>query len=228
MTWSPRLADVAFGTVVLLAANAAAQLPTAAQRAFDAIDRAIAAFGSASDREAMTRAAGRILDAAENARNAFAGPASARDAAKARASRALATAAERLTDNYYPNTRATEVTREAEALDRAAAAAAPEVSEGSDRTDEALEELIFDARNTFVVLESHVQLVEQAARGYERDPDPQEPDPLPGRLPRRAEPADEFDFDGLGDLGRPGRRGRRAGRGRSRGSRGRFQRLVQA
>ena len=46
-----------------------------------------------------------------------------------------------------------------------------------DRTDAALDELILAAREVYVVLESHVQLVEQAAREYERDPDPA----LPGR-----------------------------------------------
>ena len=64
------------------------------------------------------------------------------------------------------------------ALDRAVAAAAdPEVSRNSDRTDQALDELIVAARETFVVLQSHVQLVGQAARDYERDPDPA----LPGQ-----------------------------------------------
>ena len=61
-----------------------------------------------------------------------------------RAGRTLSTAAGRLTDDYYPATRAAEVTREAAALDRAVAAAAdPEVSNDSDRTDAALDELIF-------------------------------------------------------------------------------------
>lgn len=46
----------------------------------------------------------------------------------------------------------------------------------SDATDAALDALILAARNTFVVLESHVELVEQAAQGYdERDPDAQRP-----------------------------------------------------
>ena len=45
-----------------------------------------------------------------------------------------------------------------------------------DATDAALDELILAARNTFVVLESHVELVEQAAQGYdERDPEAQRP-----------------------------------------------------
>ena len=54
--------------------------------------------------------------------------------------------------------------------------ATPEVSNTSDATDAALDELILAARNTFVVLESHVELVEQAAQGYdERDPEAQRP-----------------------------------------------------
>ena len=83
-----------------------------------------------------------------------------------------------MTDGYYPATRAAEVTREAAALDRAVAAAAdPEVSNDRDRTDQALDELILAARGVYVVLESHVQLVEQAAREYEQDPEPE----LPGQ-----------------------------------------------
>ena len=70
------------------------------------------------------------------------------------------------------------MTREAAALDPAVAAAAdPEVSRNSDRTDAALDALLIAARETFIVVESHVQLVEQAARDYERDPDPA----LPGQ-----------------------------------------------
>ena len=88
-----------------------------------------------------------------------------------------------------PGTRAAEVTREAAALDRAVAAAGdPEVSNNSDATDAALEELIFASRETFVVLESHVQLTEQAARQYEADPEPGVPDALP---PARQSPAFE-------------------------------------
>ena len=68
---------------------------------------------------------------------------------------------------------AAEVTREAAALDRAVGAAAdPEVSNASDATDRALDDLILAAREVYVVLESHVRLVEQAAREHERDPDP--------------------------------------------------------
>ena len=112
-----------------------------------------------------------------------------------RAGRTLSTAAGRLTDGYYPATRAAEVTREAAALDRAVAAAAdPEVSNASDATDRALDDLILAAREVYVVLESHVGLVEQAAREHERDPEPE----LPGQadVERRSdvesEPAGDF------------------------------------
>ena len=71
--------------------------------------------------------------------------------ALSRAARMVSTAAARLTDDYYPATRAVEVTRAAAALDQAAAAAAdPQVSNDSDATDQALEELIFASRETFV------------------------------------------------------------------------------
>ena len=310
-TWLPRPAAAAVGAAILLAAAGAyAQLPSAEQGAFNAVDNAISAFESASGRDEMTRDAGQILDAAERALNAFNAADSARDAADARyhaaveqivalavrcengyncgdngiinyfdgledalarsdearsaasaanasyveavgiagaseareraarfrrfanrtrgvrgsssdmvrrrneliresnaenaarnalhsrataahvaanravlsalgrAGRTLSTAAGRLTDDYYPATRAAEVTREAAELDRAVAAAAdPEVSNDSDRTDRALDALLIAARETFIVLESHVQLVEQAARDYERDPDPA----LPGQ-----------------------------------------------
>ena len=117
--------------------------------------------------------------------------------ALSRAARMVSTAAARLTDDYYPATRAVEVTRAAAALDQAAAAAAdPQVSNDSDATDQALEELIFASRETFVVLESHVQLVEQAARDYERDPEPQVPDELPAvRRPPEIEVAPAADLD---------------------------------
>ena len=122
-TWLPKPAVAAVGAALLLvSAGAYAQLPSAEQRAFDAVDSAISAFESASGRDEITRAAGQIIDDAERALNAF----NAADSA------------------------------------RAAAAA---------RYEAALEELIFAARETFVVLESHIQLVEQAARDYERDPD---------------------------------------------------------
>ncbi len=106
-----------------------------------------------------------------------------------RAGRTLSTAAGRLTDDYYPATRAAEVTREAAELDRAVAAAAdPEVSNPSDATDAALDELIIAAREAYVALESHVQLVDQAARDYERDPD----QALPGQDDVESEPAGDF------------------------------------
>ena len=58
----------------------------------------------------------------------------------------------------YPGTRAAEVTREVTALDRAVPPAAePAVSNKSDATDAALDELVLAARETFLVLESHVQ-----------------------------------------------------------------------
>ena len=66
MTRPPtRAAAAALAAAVLLAAaEAAAQFPNAEQRAYDAVDRAVAAFQSASGRAEMTRAAGRLLDAA--------------------------------------------------------------------------------------------------------------------------------------------------------------------
>ena len=146
-----------------------------------------------------------------------------------RAGRTLSTAAGRLTDDYYPATRAAEVTREAAALDRAVAAAAdPEVSNGSDRTDAALDELILAAREVYVVLESHVQLVEQAAREYERDPEPA----LPGRadVDRPADVESEPAGDFAGWVRQDQRRGRRgrAGRRRGRAGRGGVRQLVLA
>ena len=329
LTWLPRPATAAVGAAVLLTAAASlAQLPSAEQGAYNAVDDAVSAFRSASGRDEMTRAAGRILDAAERALNAFnaadrgraaagnryvaaveqvvavafncdnfncsddgvivyydgredayARPFEARSAASAanasyveavgisgaaeareraaryrrfanrmrglrgnssdmtrrrnellnesyaerdrrdalhsrataahvaanraaldalgRAGRTLSTAAGRLTDGYYPATRAAEVTREAAALDRAVAAAAdPEVSNDSDRTDAALDELILAAREVYVVLESHVQLVEQAAREYERDPDPALPGQADVDRPADVESAPAGDFAG--------------------------------
>ena len=85
LTWLPRPAAAAVGAAVLLTAAAAlAQLPSAEQGAFNAVDDAISAFGSASGRDEMTRAAGRILAAAERALNAFNAADRARDAADAR------------------------------------------------------------------------------------------------------------------------------------------------
>ena len=69
-----------------------------------------------------------------------------------------------------------------------------------------------------VVIESHVQLVEQAAREYERDSEPV----VSGGVPAVGyEPSDEFDFDAwaveirsAGEAARAGRRRGRAGRSR--------------
>ena len=73
-----------------------------------------------------------------------------------RAARALSSAAERLTDDHCPDTRAAEVSRAAGRAESAAAAAAgPEVSNDGHRTDAALNELIAAARETFGVLERH-------------------------------------------------------------------------
>ena len=85
MTRPPARAAVLLAVIALFApAAAAAQLPSAEQRAFDAVDDAVAAFNGAGDRAGMLQAARQLLDAAENARNAFAGPDSRRDAADAR------------------------------------------------------------------------------------------------------------------------------------------------
>ena len=68
-----RLAAVSVGvTVLLIGSLAAAQLPSAEQRAFAGVDSAVARFNGASDRNEMVRAAGQVLDAAESALNAFA------------------------------------------------------------------------------------------------------------------------------------------------------------
>ena len=60
--------------------------------------------------------------------------------------------------------------------------------------DAALDELILAAREVYVVLESHVQLVEQAAREYERDPDPALPGQADVDRPAdvESEPAGDF------------------------------------
>ena len=66
----------------------------------------------------------------------------------------------------------------------------------ADRTDAALEGLIFASRETVVVLRSHVQLVEQAARRYEQDPEPPQGRPVGGQPGRPADvqsaPAGDF------------------------------------
>ena len=326
MTCPSRLAAVSVGVAVLLIGSlAAAQLPSAEQRAFAGVDSAVARFNGASDHNEMVRAAGQVLDAAESALNAFAAADRARDAAAARyhaafeqavavavncnnfncnennrinyfdgiedsyarasevlsaasaanatyieavgipgageareraaryrrianrhrgirdesqrrialnqesraenaargalhnrataahvaanraaidalgrAGRTLSTAAGRLTDGNYPGTRAAELTRAAAELDRAVSAAADaEISSNSDRTDAALEGLIFASRETVVVLRSHVQLVEQAVGRYEADPDPRQPaaggEPAPvGGAAVESEPAGDF------------------------------------
>ena len=116
--------------------------------------------------------------------------------ALSRAGRTLSTAAGRLTDDNYPGTRAAEVIRATAALDGAAVAAAnPEVSDTSDRTDQAIEGLIMASRETMTVLRSHVQLVEQAARRYEQDREPPQ-GPVAGQPGRPADvqsqPAGDF------------------------------------
>ena len=82
-----------------------------------------------------------------------------------------------------------------------AAAADPEASNDSDRTDAALDDLILAAREVYVVLESHVQLVEQAAREHERDPDPALAGQADGRRPSdvESEPAGDF-VDWVGQI----------------------------
>ena len=85
MTCPSRLAAGSVGVAVLLIGSlAAAQLPSAEQRAFAGVDSAVARFNGAGDRNEMVRAAGQVLDAAESALNAFAAADRARDAANAR------------------------------------------------------------------------------------------------------------------------------------------------
>ena len=69
---SPRLAASIGAAVLLTAASALAQLPSPEQRAFGAVDR-----------EAMTSAAGHVLEAAESALTAFYAADRARDDAAA-------------------------------------------------------------------------------------------------------------------------------------------------
>ena len=90
MACPPGLTATSIGAAVLLAAGAAAaQLPGAEQRAFDAVDRAIAGFESTGGRDEMFRAAQGILDAAEGALRAFNAPDQVRDAGYARYHAAL-------------------------------------------------------------------------------------------------------------------------------------------
>ena len=229
MIHPPRLAAASLATALLLAASTptAAQLPSAEQRAYDAVERARAAFESAGGRDAMLQAASQILDSAERALNAFNASERGRESAHdrfhsardrrasavahaaygqllgipggadhyrasnahiaairtvvdslGRAARTLSTAARRLTDGNYPGTRASEVLRAVAALDRAASVPTVVAGEfnieslGGDRGlagrfNAATDELIVAARETFTVLQSHVQLVEQAARRAE-------------------------------------------------------------
>ena len=81
---------VSIGTAALLAAAAAgAQLPSAEQRAFDALDRAIAGLEAATGRDELLRTAREILDAAEGTLSAFNTGAQVRDATYARYQAAL-------------------------------------------------------------------------------------------------------------------------------------------
>ena len=88
--------------------------------------------------------------------------------------------------------------RAAAALDRVVAAAGdPEVSNDGDATDAALDELILAARNVFVVLESHVAQVEQAAQRYdERDPEEQRSGPADAARPADVEAEPPGDLAG--------------------------------
>lgn len=104
MTCSPTLAATSIGAAVLLATAAAAQPPTGEQRTYGAVDLAISGYESAGSREATIEAARQVLDAAESARNAFAGPDSARSAAAARLDAAVSerrAVAVRCDNGYY-------------------------------------------------------------------------------------------------------------------------------
>jgi len=85
MTGPPGLSAVSIGTVALLAAvTAGAQPPSAEQRAFDALGRAIAGIEAATGRDVMIRSAREIRDAAEGTLSAFNTGARVRDATYAR------------------------------------------------------------------------------------------------------------------------------------------------
>ena len=93
------------GTVVLLAAAfGATQPPGTEQRAFDAVDRAIAGLESTVGRDATIRAARGVLDTAEDALSAFNAPDQVRDATYARYVAALSEvdALAVRCDNDYP------------------------------------------------------------------------------------------------------------------------------
>ena len=82
-----------------------------------------------------------------------------------RATRAIATAAGRLTVQDYPGTRATEVLRAVQAANRAVAAAThPQAPRSNSRTDTALESLIGAARVTVTIARAHRAAVEQVAQ----------------------------------------------------------------
>ena len=108
-----------------------------------------------------------------------------------RAARTLSAAARRLTDQDYQGTRAVEVLRRAESVDAAALAALAvsspsprsdgsvwiaDIRDMTDRTAATLEELILAARETLVVLQSHVGLVAQRVREHEVGPNFEEVD----------------------------------------------------
>ena len=186
---------VTAAVVVLIAAVAAAQgLSTAEQRALDDVEKATTDFNSADSLDAETEAAAGVLAAAEGARNAFAAANRLQDdrataahlaanraalAALIRAVRTLSTAAER---QPHPGTRAAEVLRAAEALDRNVSAADTKViNDFIAQTDETLEELVFLARETVVHLfrlavaqgnayaQANLGLMYSRGRGVERD-----------------------------------------------------------
>ena len=86
-----------------------------------------------------------------------------------RATRAVATAAERLTVQDYPGTRATEVLRAVQAANRAVSVATdPQVHRSNSRTDTVLESLIEAARVTVTVARAHRAAVERAVEQYEQ------------------------------------------------------------
>ena len=87
-----------------------------------------------------------------------------------RAARALSTAAGHLIDDKSPDRRAGQVTRAVARANRAAAAAAdPAIRNDGNRTDEALDELVDAARETFAAIDSHVRLVDRTPRDQERE-----------------------------------------------------------
>jgi len=90
MTCPPSPAAASLGAAVLLATSAAsAQPPSAEQRGFDAVGRAIAGLENAAGRSEMLRAVQGILDAAESVLSAFNAGARVRDRTYARHQAAL-------------------------------------------------------------------------------------------------------------------------------------------